>query len=62
MTTIILFKSYEQELFYSTKKMFLHGFLIKQYNPTGFMLLQKPVKGCLHRWYTGYQELKLRIG
>lgn len=40
------------------KKMFLHGFLIKQYNPTGFMILWKPVKGCLHTWYAGYRELK----
>lgn len=56
-TRIILLKRYEQRLFYSTKQMFLHGFLIKQYNPMEFMILWKPVKGCLHTCYAAWTKV-----
>jgi hypothetical protein len=46
-----------RDSFYSTKKMFLHSFVIKQYSPIGFMILQKPVKGCLHMVFSLYENL-----
>jgi hypothetical protein len=57
MTTIMLFKNYEQGLFHSIQKMLLHSFHVKQHNPVVLMILQIPVKDHLHMVLSLYENL-----